>query len=248
MMQASSEKLVAEFLERRSKNTRYSERAFAKSAGLSPGFLKLLFQGKRALSVTKAREVANRLGWTDLKADTFLISVRQERLARMGRPPTDCHEIEHFAEISDWYHFAIVELLKINRRISVKEIADRLNISTTEAQFSLRALERHGLIKLQDGMPEAAISYLVPTMSSSAIRKFHAQMLAKAQASLETQPIQIREVRSLTLAFETRKKAEATAMIKDFMKRFEKRFSSGRPDKVYQLSLAFFSLENEEQI
>ena len=248
MVQASAEKLVAEFLERRSKNPRYSERAFAKSVGISPGYLKLLFQGKRSLSPEKAKAVADRLGWSELEALEFQNSVRNEKLVRKGKAPLAAMPVESFAEISDWYHFAIVELLKVKSRISVSEMADRLNISETEAQFSLRALERHGLIRMEGERPVAVKNYIVPAMSSSGIRKFHAQMLQKARESIENQPLSARKHRGLTLAFDSSRSEEAAAMIKEFMTRFEKKFSGGKPDRVYQLSLAFFSLEQEESV
>ncbi len=248
MVQASAEKLVEEFLERKGKNARYSERAFAKSVGLSPGFLKLIFQGKRALSVAKAQEVANRLGWSELESGEFLQTVQKEKLGKKGAAQSLSRTVDSFAEISDWYHFAIVELLKTKRRISEEEIAARLGISTTEAQYSLRALTRLGLIRIEADGPRPVENYIVPAMSSSAIRKFHSQMLAKARDSIEGQPLSKRSLRSLTLAVDSRKKEEAAAMIKTFMKRFEKKFGGGKPDKVYQLSLAFFSLEQEEQV
>ncbi|MGZ3653579.1 MAG: TIGR02147 family protein, partial [Bdellovibrionota bacterium] len=202
MVQESCEKLVTEYLERKGKNARYSERAFAKSAGLSAGFLKLLFQGKRALSPEKAREVANRLGWSELEATEFLATVQREKLTRKGKPQPPHQTIECFAEISDWYHFAIVEILKTKRRISVEEIVRRLGISSTEAQFSLRALARAGLIRLDQGSPVAIENYVVPAMSTSAIRKFHSQMLTKARDAIEGQPVSKRELRSLTLAID----------------------------------------------
>ena len=138
-----------------------------------------------------------------------------------------------------------MELLKTRRRVSAEEISRRLGISATEAQFSLRALERHGLIRLEGEAPVAEETYVVPAMSTSAIRKFHAQMLAKARDAIEGQPVAKRDLRGLTLAFDSRKKEEASAAIKAFMKKFEKRFGGGRADVVYQLTLAFFSLEKE---
>ncbi len=248
MMQTSSEWLVDEFVSRKRKNFRYSERAFAKSVGLSPGFLKLLFQGKRALSMTKAKEVANRLGWSELESKVFLSSLQQEKDRKKNKELTDTASVEKFFEISDWHHFAIVEIVKTKKETTAKEIAKRLGISSTEVIFSLRVLAKHGLIKLVNGNPEAVQNYIVPAISSSAIRKFHAQMLSKAITALEGQSIEEREMRSLTLAFDKKRKAEAAQMLKEFMQRFEKRFGSGKTNCVYQLSLAFFSLETGESL
>lgn len=66
--------------------------------------------------------------------------MRREKSSRKGKPQAATQLVESFAGISDWYHFAIVEILKTRREVSVQEIVDRLWISATEAQYSLRAL------------------------------------------------------------------------------------------------------------
>jgi hypothetical protein len=85
--------------------------------------------------------------------------------------------------------------------------------------------------------------YAVPSLSSSGIRKFHRQMLEKAIAAVEDQSTEERQLRGLTLAFDSKRIDEAAQMIKGFMTRFERRFAAGSPDRVYQMSLAFFSLD-----
>jgi hypothetical protein len=113
MHNASSDFLLREFVDRKTKNTRYSERAFARAAGVSPGFLKLVFQGKRSLSLEKARAVADRLGWTGPEAEQFLAIVQNEKKSRRLDPSKVT--VEQFTEISDWFHFALMELLKVIR-------------------------------------------------------------------------------------------------------------------------------------
>jgi predicted transcriptional regulator len=243
MTRLSADKLVGEYLARKSRNERYSERAFAKAVGLSPGFLKLYFQGKRGLSLAKAKEVCDRLGWSDQEAGNFLNSIECDRRARKGGDPG--YKVESFFEISDWYHFAIVEILKTKKNISAEEIARRFGLSVMEVEFSLRALLRAGLVAKKKSGYVAVDDYIVPAISSSAIRKFHTQMLGKAQHAIAEQPMEAREMRSLTFAFDPAEKAAAAAMIKEFMQKFEKKFSGRKSKKVYQLSLAFFNLERE---
>ncbi len=241
MHNASNEFLLREFVGRKARNERYSERAFARTLGLSPGFLKLVFQGKRSLSLDKAREVADRLGWTGLEAEAFLASLQKEK----DGPRSAGATVKQFGEISDWFHFAIVELLKIkNKKWGAAEIAKRLGISRAEADYALQLLREHGLIQAKAGeYRSVATQYVVPAFSSSGIRKFHRQMLEKAIAAIEEQKVEERRLRSLTLAVDSARMDEAAQMIKDFMQRFERRFTTGKPDRVYQLTLAFFGLD-----
>lgn len=66
--------ILEEFSRRRNANFRYSERAFARDIGVSPGFLKLVIQRKKNLSLERAKSVAIRLGWTESKKAQFLKS------------------------------------------------------------------------------------------------------------------------------------------------------------------------------
>lgn len=65
LMVNSTDYLITEYVRRRNGNSRYSERAFAQAIGLSPGFMNLLFKGKKQLSLARAADIAHRLNWTE---------------------------------------------------------------------------------------------------------------------------------------------------------------------------------------
>lgn len=241
-MQCNLNLLIQEFVERKTNNPRYSERAFAKSIGVSPGFLKLFFQGKRFLSAKRAKIIADRLGWSEVEADELISAVVKKKNPTITSLPS-----ERFAEISDWYHFAIIEILKVKKNLTPDQIAKYLNISPTEVNFSLSLLCKYGLVNLVDGKYLPEQNYIVPAASSSAIRKFHRQCLEKAIEAVDAQSKEERELRSLTLAFDSSRKEEASAYIKNFVSKFEAKFGSGNLDKVYQLTLAFYGLDRGKQ-
>jgi hypothetical protein len=239
-MQQELNRLVLEYVERKAKNPRYSERAFAKSIGLSPGFLKLFFQGKRCISAKRAKEIADRLGWDEIEAGELINDVNRKKLIQEEKAIV---AVDRFMEISDWYHFAILELLKVKNSLTAKELSNQLGISPLEAEFSVRLLCKHGLLKSKNGKLIPKDNYIVPSCSSSAIRKFHKQCLSKAIDAIEEQTKEERDLRSLTLAFDESRKDEASAFIKEFVSKFEKKFGTGDFNRVYQLTLAFFSLD-----
>src|SRR5688572_11978959 len=98
--------MKAEIMSRKARNPGYSERAFARAAGLSPGFMKLVFQRKKNLSLRRAGEVASRLSWNELRRKSFLESVRSGKTGAPASAGIRAVSIDDFIEISDWYHFA----------------------------------------------------------------------------------------------------------------------------------------------
>jgi uncharacterized protein (TIGR02147 family) len=61
--------------ERKSRNPRYSRRAFARDAGLSPSHLTRVLAGKKSLSRAMGLSIATRLGWTEGKMQMFLATI-----------------------------------------------------------------------------------------------------------------------------------------------------------------------------
>ena len=242
--------LFTEYLDRKLINGRYSERAFAQALGLSPGFLKLLFQGKKHLSFERSKEIAGKLRWTEQKKQVFLKRVQEASLKNqkslLGKVVVDQ---ESFVEIADWFHFAIIELIKVkNGSVTIEQICKRLKLSKTEASFAIKHLLRVGMVKqLNASKFNSPNDYEIPSISHSGIRKYHHQMLTLASRSIEDQGMEKRNLRGLTLAFDSERIEEAKNEIQKFTSSFEKKFSAGKLDSVYQLSLAFFRLDEGEQ-
>lgn len=240
--------LVAEYISRKAVNSRYSERAFASAVGLSPGFLKLLFQGKKKLSVARAQEVASRLNFREPKRSKFLKSVRGAAdKASSHLSGKNLLQENEFTEISDWFCFAIVELVKVKRgNISMEQVVDELGISKTEVVFAFNQLMKIGILK-EDSRGHYCVpdSYEMPSISSEGIRRFHRQMLLMAHASVSSQTPEERDLRGLTLAFEKSRLDEARKDIQKFVTAFEKKFGQGEVDSVYQLSLSMFRLDKD---
>lgn len=253
MQESYVEILISEYLQRKALHPRYSERAFAQTLGLSPGFMKLLFQGKKRLSFERAKIISLRLNWNELKRRKFLSGVQRATSKHSAKLQGKYVLRDHdFLEISDWFHFAIIELIKMNRgKITAEQIASSFKLSVTEVSFALSTLEKMGMVEaLGDGKYRSLQDYEMPSISSEGIRKFHRQVLELASKAIEAQPMDGRDLRALTLAFPKSRMLEAKSDIQKFVRNFEKKFGSSegqkKLDSVYQLSLAFFQLDGEE--
>ena len=237
--------LINEFVQRRTSNARYSERAFAQSLGLSPGFLKLLFQGKKQLGLPRAKEIANRLNWTEPQKIRFLRSFADSSNHRVSSLKKKfLLSDKDFFEISDWFHFAIIEFIKVKKgSVEIDDICKGFSLSKTEVSFALKHLLRLGVVGEESKRYSVPDAYEVPSISSEGIKKFHKQILDRAARAVDEQAIESRELRGLTLAFDKTKIKEAKKEVQKFVSSFEKKFGKGNPDSVYQLSVALFQLD-----
>ena len=240
--------LIGEYVERKSTDKAYSERAFARSLGLSAGFLKLLFQGKKNLSLERAKAVSDLLEWNGSKKNTFLKRVKYSstRTSAKAKGKILLHR-DDFFEVSDWYHFAIIEFIKTKKhKVTAPELVSAFKVSLTEINYAIKNLIKIGLIE-NDGENQFKVPsrYEIPSTSSTGIRKYHKQLLQKAKEAVEEQKFNQRDFRGLTLAFNIEKIEEAKCCLEKFVADFDKKFGSGTADTVYQLNTSFFRLDKE---
>jgi len=191
--------------ERMSKNPSYSLQAFAAKAGVAKGFLSEVMSGKKNLSPQTAAKIAHRLGLPAEDADYFCLLVQMERatepsyreklLAQLKTKTaaTEVYDLslDTFKAISDWRYFAIIGLAAVGEfEFSVKNVADKLGMSTVEVQSAIDRLVRLELLEQrEDGsFRKTKDHFLVESrFQSEAVRKFHGQVLEKLIPALETQ-------------------------------------------------------------
>lgn len=248
-------------LERRHQaHPRYSMRAFARDLEISPAQLSLVLNGKKGISEKAALRIANRLSMTEAEKQNFcdlaIVADSKSRDKRRGAQerlalaesarthPTIAGEA--FKVISDWYHFAIMELTCQRGFVStVEHIKDQLSISKWEVEQALGRLEALGLIELKDGQwKQTALDLAATTeIPSEAIRKFHSQVLGKALQAVEIQSEDERDVSSLLIGIHLEDMPQYKSVIKDFHGRM-KTIADTRADRtnVYCFGTQFFKL------
>lgn len=257
-------------MERRcTKNARYSLRAFARDLELSPSHLSGVFTGRYGLSRQSATKIATRIGLNRSEKELFVESVESQharsgfarkratqrlRVLRSGQAQgqTKVRELrlDLFQLISDWFHFAILELTYLKSfRASIPWIARSLGISSLQARASLDRLFRLGLLKKEPGrwIPSEANTVTGFDIPSKAVRTFHSQILEKAQFALHCQGVEERDFRSTILAIRKDRLEEAKKALEKLHREFGAVISENAPDlqrknEVYCLSTQFFSL------
>ena len=249
--------LKAELAKRGQLNPKYSLRAYAQQLKISPGQLSRVLQGKKRMSHEKALEISSVLKLKGNKREYFCNLVQLdttknpvareyiEAKLKDVYPSKNFYllETDIFKLVSDWYHYAILELMECKDfKPSSRWMARRLGISKAEAELAIERLERLKLFVFE-GKKWKKIhnSYLTSTdVPNAAFRKFHKQTLEKALDSIEAQDVQERHLSSVTCAIDPSRLPEAQQLIRKFRCAMEKFLSEGEKSEVYQLAIQLF--------
>ncbi len=256
-----------EFERRVTRNKSYSLRAYARDLGFSPAALSSVLNLKKGLSEKKASEITARLGLSKKEKEFFVLSVisqhsrsslkrknalekvKQERLrqARISKI-----ESGDFASLQSWYSLALLEMMELPSCTHKLEwFAKKLALNSIIVKGALERLAKAGLVSFKNGKyrPLTTESVTEVDVPSQAIKKFHAELLKKAEAALFFDPVLEREFLNMTVAFPSTEIEEAKQVIREFQEAFAQRFyhdTLHKKDSVYQLSLQFFRIDKKE--
>lgn len=254
-------------VERSRAHSQYSLRAFARDLDLSPAQLSEILKGKKGLSRKTARTVAHELGFNLEETEHFCDLVESEHgrnrisreiaRAKIQAKTQGSHrplQLDVFQVVSDWYHFAILQLIKLpgwpKSGESIPWISKRLGISRVEASSALDRLERLELVEKKDGRYQVTSDYVFSSdgVPSEAIRKFHRQVLEKAIGAQGTQSLEDREFRTALFPICREDLPKAKKRMREFQKAFVDRVSATEsPDRVYCFSMQLFNLTTQEE-
>lgn len=248
-------------LDRRVKtNSRYSQRGFARSLGLSPGELSEVLRGKRKLGLKAALKISRSMGLNPAETKHLLQLAQIEKSrdwnieTRLTAEPvplsTSAVEQDVFALVSEWYCFAILNLMDTaDFKWNSALVAKRLGLTRPQAQIAMDRLLRLGLVK------KSPAGKIVPTndmiqstggIPSAAIRSYHRQMLDKAIAALEFQPVQERDITGIGFACDPKDIEAIKREISEFQDQLVAKYrggtGKGKATDVYHIEVAFFKL------
>ncbi len=185
--------------------------------------------------------------------DPRLSILLMERLARRHRADQFRQvDLDAFAAISNWYYYAIRELvgmpgfqespLWISRRL-------RFRVSPPEARKALVTLVKIGLLKRdRSGKLQAADLHVETSsvMGGEAMRRFHEQALENAKTSLRTVEVEGREIIGTSFVMPRKKMAHAKEQLRKFLNEFCDRLEDPSGDGVFHLELALYPLTRPE--
>lgn len=264
----SREYLVAELKARILRRPLYSQRAFARDLGLSASSLADFLNGKMSLSVGRIQQISRGLGltidqtqhWCDLLKSESLKRPKEKELAlvrvqaRLQAQEQTIHA-EQFKMISEWYHLAFLEMIKIDskRYSDLSYSAEQLGITTGQMRKAVQRLLRFEILTLDQGVYSAQkeIRFDSPVPSKT-IRGFHKQILKKAADSVEGQNLEERFLSSTIFSIPKSQRADFMTRLKSLalesIGKHQKEHKNEPRDAVYCLSLQCFNLLPGEKL
>lgn len=227
-----------EFKKRKARNPNFSVRSFARWLEVSPAQLSQLMNGKRTLTPKTMSKIASRLGLSPFEQRELAAT------ALKNQSPTTKRNIlaeDRFRLIADWYHLAILSLVKIKgAKADPRWVARRLGISSEEANQALTRLERLQILSLnplkQIGEP-FEVSSEIP---SEAIQRFHRQNLLKGIEKLEEVPVDSRQFQTMSLLLSQSQVAKFKKFIDEFIDSAASKFENKNATDVYNLNVQLY--------
>ena len=230
------------------RNPNYSLRAFAKFLEIAPGRLSEIFNSRRRLTAAMATKIADRLALAPAKRAEFMRLVAKGSIDVTKTVPvkttTPYHTLpeDQFSVIADWYHYAILSLFDVRDfQPNAKWVGQRLGLAPQIVNAALARLERLQLIKRQPKRWVLTGRNLTTSedIVSPALRRSHRQSLKQAITALETVPVELRDISSITLAISLDKIQEAKQLIREFRRLCADRLETGKATEVYNLNIQF---------
>lgn len=256
--------LKRELEERCQRNPKYSLRAFARDLELHPARLSLVLNKKQGLSEKSARGIAKALGLAPPDTEHFVYlviasdsrsksarAVAQAKLTHLDGQTEEGRILREdaFCVISDWYHYAILELTSLKDfRSDTSWIARRLGISLHEAEQAVARLIKLGLAtKVKGVLKQTDVILSTPDgVPSQAVRNFNTQILKRAIDAIHLQKVDERSISTLTIAVDSSTLPKIMGKMARFRRSLNQEIEASTHDRdkdeVYCLSTQFFRM------
>jgi uncharacterized protein (TIGR02147 family) len=252
--------LQAELGRRCARNSQYSLRAFARFLAIDHATMSQLLRGKRALTPRTILRLGTRLGLDRPAIDAYVGSEchwRKENADDVAA--SELQQLAHDAArvISDWYHYAILELTRLSEfKPDSRWIARVLGITSDEVNLAVTRLVRLGVLEMAsrtrwiDKSGDTTTS--LAEFSRSTVQQLSRQVRKLMLGAMRNARADHCEFSSTTLAVPTSRLPE----VLERMTRFRRDLAAllredSSPDDVYQLEINFFPvtrLQHQQEI
>jgi uncharacterized protein (TIGR02147 family) len=259
--QVAVQKLLRRKLtELQARNPKFSVRAFAGRLGLQPAATNEILKGDRHVSRKMAERLATKLHLDPSERAEFLghFSERARRARRLpeNRSPDRLESqkevlrltSDQFTVISDWVHFAILNLVKtIDAKNDGPWMAERLAISETRVAGAIDRLTRLGLLeKDREGKwvrTYARINTPDDVLNVS-VQKSHLADMDLARESILRDPLDRRDFSSMTMALSPSLLPRAKEILRKAQDEITALAAEAPATEVYRLTNYLFPLSH----
>lgn len=254
--------ILNEYGSRQFRNKAYSMRAFARDIGLKQSTLSRILNHQIGLSVGAAKSLVKKLSLTEIEEEIFLALVESKHSRVLLQKRNAKKRLKNllnsirfkkinedaFAIIQDWYCLAIYSLIIVEDfQPNAKWIASRLKISNEQASSAiLKMFETKMIYEKNDKWFQGrGFPIIYSPVPAKSIRNYHRQILHKAEAALESVPVDHREFGTYNLAIDPAQYQEFAEIIKKSMMSAvsQIKLRTKKRHKVYAIHFNFFPLD-----
>ena len=229
------------------RNSRYSLRAFAKNLEIDPSSLSQILSGKRKISNKIILNFCEKLSATpkDLKRFGLIENnaLADENFYQLS--------LDKFSVISEWYHYAILELTYVSGfKADYKWIARKLSITVEEAKSAIERLMRLELIFEENGSFIKSSKVLTNDgiiNTSSAHKELQRQIVSKALLAIDECPAESKDITSITMAIDTANIEKAKKLIAKFRRDLCALLEDGDQTVVYNLGIQLYPISTQSE-
>lgn len=230
--------LQSKFLSMKSKNSRYSLRAFAKFLGVDQSLLTKVLKGEKKFSSNVTERLSIRIG----------LAPSQLHLLIHGRNSNSFYQMEdkQFELLSNPLHFEILELTKTTAfKSDVVWMAQELGVHVEEIRAAVRRLESLEMIAISKGkinVLKKDNSWSNNLITTEARRSLQRSLAQKSLEAIDHVDFADRDHGSLTVAINRKRLPEFKAKLIQIRKELGA-FLQNEPenlDEVYVLTMSLF--------
>lgn len=246
--------LTREFTNRCNKNPKYSIRAFADLLKMNSSTVSQILSGKRQISAKMIKRFCDILGASP-KEENALIKFANLKNSRNQIEAETLEDnfqqltLDAYALISDWYHYAILELTFVQDfQSNPRWISNKLGITAIEANIAIERLKRLELIEEANGKltkTEAFITNFSDGVTSNALKNLQRSILKMALDAIDNTPQEEKDITSMTFAIDETKMSEAKKCIKKFRREMSQLLESGKQTRVYNLGIQLYPISKK---
>ena len=220
---------------------------------MSSSALSGMLNGKRSITVASIEKLGQAIGLNPKEINRYKILSRELKFGvELDSVPMDEFQqitLDSYAIISDWYHYAILELIRVRGfQPTTAWISKSLGITKSEANIAVERLQRVGLLDIAkdgrwiDKTLEGKATNISGDHTSSASRKLQKQILQMSLRALEEMPsTELRNHTSLTLAINPEDIPLAKEKIKNFRRELAEMLESNKnPTEVYHVNVSLY--------
>lgn len=239
------------------KNPLFSLRAFAKKMNISAGGLSSFLAGKTDYSLEMLEKLVYETVPSPEERKDILqkynkLVIEQLRNKNIsGLSDSRVLKEDEISFIQDWYHYALLFLIKTKGfRLDILWISKRLGITTEEVELALSRLITLNLIQVNEDQTVTLLKNSVRTSDDvvvKALRTMHKQMLMLATESIDHTPVDLRDITSLTLPVDINNLAKAKEIIRKCQDDLMTVLPDSEPTEVYQLLFCLYPVTKKEE-